>query len=1128
MDLLHCKTRAGSSPAGKPRLYFCAHPDDFSVYFETLSKELLSLWDCAIWYADTSTGSPWGTAVEEEFTLCLRQMQLFVIPVSESFLREKNDAREREFALAVENHIPVLPILVNSGLANEFNTICGNIQFLDRTSTDLTEIPYLKKLETFLGSVLLSDDLAQKVRSAFDAYVFLSYRKKDRKYAQELMQLIHENDFCRDIAIWYDEFLTPGEDFNDSIRSALQKSTLFALAVTPNLVNEKNYVMDVEYPMAQKQNKKILPVELQDTNRLLLKWYFKSLPKCVAKNDKQGLSSSLAAIFRDIAVRETDSSPEHLLFIGLAYLNGIDVEVDSARGVKLITRSAEGGLPQAMEKLVQLYRRGNGVPLDQEQAIAWQQRLVEKRQEVFEKTGEHGKELLQEMQQLAELYLEIENISGAAEVCRNAHIQLARSADQLGPGEVRAYTLWLHSRQARCLETQGKLAEAEQELQSYLALASRWVKEQPTWEAMRSLAISYDRLGQLRQTEGDLAGALEMFREGKQRTRLADEQFHSTDTMGCRLTMGIQCGRLLMAQKNLTGAMKEYDEVLPLAERLEESGTPEGLGQLAVCYLDLSRLYAKQHLMAEAADYGRKALALLQKRADQEPSMQNLRKLGAGFNTVGDTLIFLKSSPGHADPEIRDTYQKALEIFEKLTRRYNSSSLWLDLAFTQDRLSRYYGLRDETETEIRLLSQAIASAQKAVDLCGDVEAKRALSGYWARMGQVYAELAYLDDSYTGREKDAYRKRFALNEEIYRQTKSVDDLVSLASDHQVQSGWAQAEEDYETALLHKKESIRLCEQAVAADPSVASYKEILSIYRQNLADMLQRRQTMPDALPQLTKALTLAEELWKNDPSLPNRLHAAEANGELGEYYVGQGNWEKARPYYQRYLELWETADCRQPEKEQLHQAADACSRFVAAARRCKQYAEAKPCALRFCQLRERISQLEPGNLSAYSLVAYAYRLLVGLCLSEKDFDEAETYANKYIEKVQNIPARFPQVLTCEGCSLREYAAAQIWLLVQDLSDQAETFREGKEREAAESAYELAIDYAELFVQENPGDLHRRDQLARMHYNMARLAPDGYYSYYLEQALALWEELARMEPENTRYVQNAKAVREILG
>lgn len=1127
MDLLHYKTRAGSSPGGKPRLYFCAHPEDFSLYFEPLSKELLSLWDCAIWYADKSAGSPWGTAEEEEFTLCLRQMQLFVIPVSEAFLREKNDARQREFALAVEHHIPVLPILVNSGLANDFNTICGNIQFLDRTSTDLTEIPYLKKLETFLGSVLLSDDLAQKVRSAFDAYVFLSYRKKDRRYAQELMQLIHENEFCRDIAIWYDEFLVPGEDFNDSIRSALQKSTLFALAVTPNLVNEKNYVMDVEYPMAQKEKKKILPVELQDTNRLLLKWHFKSLPKCVGKQDKQGLSATLADIFRDIALRETDSSPEHLLFIGLAYLNGIDVEVDPVRGVQLITRSAEGGLPQAMEKLVQLYRRGNGVPLDQDKAIAWQQTLVARRRQDFAETGKNGEALLQDMQQLAELYLEVEDIPCAAEVCRDAHRQLTQIAARLDPDAVRAYTLWLHSRQARCLEAQGKLAEAERELQAYLAMASRWVKDQPTWEAMRALAISYDRLGQFRRTKGDLAGALEMFREGKRLTRLADEQLHSTDTMSCRLIMGIQCGRLLTEQKNLTGAMKEYDEVLPLAERLEDSGTPEGLGQLATCYLDLSQLYAKQRLMTEAADYGHKALPLLQKCADQEPSMQNLRKLGAGFNTVGDTLIFLKSSPGHAGPEIRDAYQKALEIFEKLTRRYESSLLWLDMAFTQDRLSRYYGLRDESEAEIRLLSQAIASAQKAADLCGDIEAKRALSGYWARMGQVYAERAYLDDRYTDNEKEAYRKSFALNEEIYRQTKSVDDLVSLASDHQVQSGWAQAEEDYERALAHKKESIRICEQAIAADPSVAFYREALAIYRQNLADMLQHWKAKPDALPQLTEALTLAEELWENDPSLPNRLHAAEANGELGEYYAGQDNWEKARPYYQRYLELWETADSRQPEKERLHQAADACSRYIAAARRCKQYAAAKPCALHFCQLREQIFQLEPGNLAACSLAAYAYRLLAGICLAEKTFDEAETYANQYIEKVKNIPALFPQISRYEGCSLPEYAANQIWLLVQDLRDQAEIFRDAQDREAAESAYELAIDCAEVFVQENPGNLHRRDQLARMHYDMACLAPDGYYSYYLEQALALWEELVRVDPENPAYAQNAGVVRQIL-
>lgn len=65
------------------------------------------------------------------------------------------------------------------------------------------------------------------------------------------MRLIHKNDFCRDIAIWFDEFLTPGENFNDAIKQALEKSQLFTPVVIPNLVSEQNCVMTVEYPKAR-------------------------------------------------------------------------------------------------------------------------------------------------------------------------------------------------------------------------------------------------------------------------------------------------------------------------------------------------------------------------------------------------------------------------------------------------------------------------------------------------------------------------------------------------------------------------------------------------------------------------------------------------------------------------------------------------------------------------------------------------------------------------------------------------------------------------------------------------------------------------------------------------------------
>jgi hypothetical protein len=69
------------------------------------------------------------------------------------------------------------------GLENIFNQMCGNLQFLDKSNRDKTTISYEEKLEKYLASVLTGDELTKKIREAFDAYIFLSYRKKDRKYA---------------------------------------------------------------------------------------------------------------------------------------------------------------------------------------------------------------------------------------------------------------------------------------------------------------------------------------------------------------------------------------------------------------------------------------------------------------------------------------------------------------------------------------------------------------------------------------------------------------------------------------------------------------------------------------------------------------------------------------------------------------------------------------------------------------------------------------------------------------------------------------------------------------------------------------------------------------------------------
>ncbi len=417
---LKYKTRGNSSPQGKPRVYFCCHFEDFDKYFESVSDEILAKQNCAIWYGDKNV------VRDEDFFADLKQMQLFVMPVTTNLLCTENEALDIEFKFAIENHIPVLPLIQESGLEELFNKKCGDLQFLDKNNTDATAISYDEKLKKYLESVLIGDELAEKIRAAFDAYVFLSYRKKDRKYAQELMRLIHKNDFCRDIAIWYDEFLTPGENFNDSIKEALQKSGLFVLTVTPNLVNEPNYIMTTEYPMAKQDGKPILPAELVPTDREQLSEKYEDIPNPANAHNEAELSEALLESIKKMAIKENNNSPEHSFFIGLAYLGGIDVEVDTEKAVLLITFAAEAEITEAMKKLSDMYFFGEGVPRNIEISKLWNRKLIKVLQKQFDdkRTVENGQSLFFPIKDYIERTSEIERYKD--DFCKEICQQLCR------------------------------------------------------------------------------------------------------------------------------------------------------------------------------------------------------------------------------------------------------------------------------------------------------------------------------------------------------------------------------------------------------------------------------------------------------------------------------------------------------------------------------------------------------------------------------------------------------------------------------------------------------------------------------------------------------------------------------
>lgn len=367
-------TRGKVSPNGHQRVYFTCHPDDFDLYFDEITQIVLKKYDCAIWYYLNNLDN------EKEYTLRISEMQLFIIPITKEFLTEPCRARSIDLPFALEHNIPVLPLMQTSGLDEPFEKICGDLHYVDKNACDVTTLTYEQKIHKFLSLSLISDDLTQKIREAFYARIFLSYRKKDRILANKLMGLIHDIPFCRDIAIWFDEYLIPGQSFNDAIVEAMRWSQLFVLCVTESLLEENNYIKRIEYPKAQELSLPIIPIvpeEMTQEHIKLLKEQYNNIPKCVDSNDAGLLEKELYVNFTDIAMAEQNDNPMHLFLIGLAYLSGIEVEINHSRATDLITQAANQGYWPAMERLANMYRIGEGVVRNLEKSLVMYENLSE-------------------------------------------------------------------------------------------------------------------------------------------------------------------------------------------------------------------------------------------------------------------------------------------------------------------------------------------------------------------------------------------------------------------------------------------------------------------------------------------------------------------------------------------------------------------------------------------------------------------------------------------------------------------------------------------------------------------------------------------------------------------------------
>ena len=709
-------TNGMSSPEGKPRVYFSCHPADFDTAFPMIPEDILRYVNCAVWYdpdlasvpEDESEGAQISEAADaaakEALDEIFNEMQLVVFAVSSRFLYEKNRAKDVELPLALKKHIPILPIMLENGLGYEFSNNCAKIQVVPKYGTDPTATPYEDVLETFLHSVLVGDELAQKVRSAFDAYVFLSYRKKDRRYAHRLMRLIHENEAYRDIAIWYDEFLVPGEGFNEAIKAAFEKSSLFAMAVTPHLEEDGNYVMRVEYPMARDRQEKdknyeIVPVEMYDRggdeekkdwridpSKLEGHEEFKYREIRDLKNEhvRPELDTAFLEALSRIARKENDGSAVHRFFIGLAYLNGIDVETDHEKALKLIQSAAEDKDPcmEATEKLSDMYRHGEGVQADPEQALYWQKTLASQYLDAYTKNHDP-----------------------------DAH---------KGFGTLYFKSLIKLSDMQR---DYGDLGGSMESLQKALSFAEKLKEEVGIREQERDLALLLNRLGSLYREEGDYAGAADCFAKS---CRIHEKQAAEIGTRRARRDLSVsyeRLGDLFRKQGDLTKAESYYSRAKAIRKQLlRESYTPRARRDLSSILTKLGNVQKSAKHYIQAQEYYEKALEADRMLAAELKTPQSEDDHGVSLTKAGDIYKTLKDLV-RAD----DFYSQALALFEKNMRR-SSSRIFLDhYAGGCEKLASVKKKLGEKEEAARLYRESVAMRVKLYELSKNSSTAHALA-----------------------------------------------------------------------------------------------------------------------------------------------------------------------------------------------------------------------------------------------------------------------------------------------------------------------------------------------------------------------------------------------------------------
>ncbi len=655
---INYKTKGDVKITDEPKVYFCCHQDEHKLYFDGILEELFSVEgiDCAVFFYED------GKDENENWRDVIQSMNLLVVIVTRKFLNKDSQAK-KEFLFALEHRIPVLPILKEAYLVERFNEIAKGVQAIQVSGVkDVTEISYKDKMNTFLTDVLMKNELISRIHKVSEGHIFFSYRKKDRKYLLELIEKIREDEKFIDIPIWYDEFLVMGEEFNKQIEEKLLSGKAFVLSVTPNLLEEGNYVLKEEYPKAVKNNKPIIPIEMVDTDKTILKDQYEKLSDCIHRDDQETISKAL----EEVGFEKQEDSLERDFLIGMGYLTGTDREKNIKLAMKKIVDVANKGYEEAIRKLIHMYEYGDGVEIHFGEAIKWQNDLLKLMEETCNlKEYTNSAEFLYQLLRLGDLYVKDRMLEEAIETYEKV-IKSVKDNSELLYFQISAQDRLNELNSKGVLKLREKdLEGAEKELDKKYRKCVKKNKTGNTWKIITELyeiAEAYREINAVKK-------AKEAYKQAYARLHVLDKNFIVNNYFDISINilqkqgdLNILMGDYKDAEVGLLNA-KKFSE-----KQLKKMRDKNALESMWISYEKLADFYRECCRNEEGF---RKALQNIEESITygeelaENGNVEYYRAMGEGYRRKGG----LHEELNECDAAM-DAYMKAKEIFEKMPEEH--------------------------------------------------------------------------------------------------------------------------------------------------------------------------------------------------------------------------------------------------------------------------------------------------------------------------------------------------------------------------------------------------------------------------------------------------------------------------